>query len=153
MAGSKNKRKRLFVDKEVQSALARRIAFHWMVFVFVTFVLIGFLQTCVETPTLLPSEIFKTFIANNAMSLLIAFALLPVFVYDLIQVSNRFAGPMMRLRTALSDLAAGKPVKPLNFREGDFWGEVAENFNKAFDLEKKTDAESGADLEPEHVGK
>lgn len=145
MGRSKNNRKRLFVDREVQSALARRIAMHWLVFVIVTFVLIGFLQVCVETPSLLPSVILKTFLANNAMALLVSFALLPVFVYDLIQVSNRFAGPMMRLRSALADLASGKQIKPLNFREGDFWGEVASDFNKAFDLKSATQSETATD--------
>ena len=75
-----------------------------------------------------------TFWAKNTIALLIAFALLPVFVYDVIKMSNRFAGPISRLRVTLTDIADGKDVKPLNFREGDFWNEISVKFNKAFEL-------------------
>ena len=132
-----NKRKRVFVDNEVQSALARRIAIHWFIFVVVTFVFVGILQTCVQAPSLQPAVILKNFIANNALSLLIAAALLPVFVYDVIQLSNRFAGPIYRFRSMLIDIEEGKEVEPLSFREGDFWNEIAGHFNNAFELKRE----------------
>ena len=125
---------RLFVDKEVQSALALRIAIHWFVLVSVTFVLIGFLRSVVQTPTLEPTVLLKTFLMENSISLIVSFSLLPIFVYDLIRVSNRFAGPMYRLRVTLADMAQGKPVRPISFRDGDFWEKVAADFNKASNL-------------------
>ena len=37
----------------------------------------------------------------------------------------------MRLRNALRELADGRPAQPLNFRDDDFWRELAVDFNQA----------------------
>lgn len=55
---------------------------------------------------------------------------LPLLLLDVLRVSHRFAGPMYRLRNALRDAADGKPVPPVKFREGDFWCEMADEFNR-----------------------
>ena len=55
--------------------------------------------------------------------------LLPLIIMDCIRWSNRYAGPMVRLHGALTDLASGKHVEPLIFRKGDLWYEMAEQFN------------------------
>ena len=55
--------------------------------------------------------------------------LLPGVIFDLVRLSNRFAGPMFRLRRSMHDLAQGKPVDAVHFRHGDFWQEFADDFN------------------------
>ncbi|MBP86447.1 MAG: hypothetical protein CMJ64_07000 [Planctomycetaceae bacterium] len=55
---------------------------------------------------------------------------LPVVLWDVLRLSHRFAGPMIRLRHALSDLANGKEVKTVSFRDGDYWTEFADHFNR-----------------------
>ncbi len=55
--------------------------------------------------------------------------LLPIIIIDVIRVSNRFCGPMQRLRGAMRQLAAGEHVRPVHFRDNDFWQELAEEFN------------------------
>jgi hypothetical protein len=57
--------------------------------------------------------------------------MLPLLMLDIIRVSHRFAGPMIRIRKALRDVAEGKTVEPIRFRFGDFWCDVAEDFNRA----------------------
>ena len=54
---------------------------------------------------------------------------LPMVVADVIRVSNRFAGPLVRLRRSMRALARGEHVEPIHFRKGDFWQEFAEEFN------------------------
>jgi hypothetical protein len=44
-------------------------------------------------------------------------------------LSNRFVGPMYRLRGAIRDVARGKDIQPLKFRNDDFWQDVAGDFN------------------------
>ena len=39
--------------------------------------------------------------------------LLPIVMMDVLRLSNRFVGPVKRLREGLKDLAQGKQVKPL----------------------------------------
>ncbi len=45
------------------------------------------------------------------------------------RLSNRFAGPMLRLRRSLRALGRGEYVEPLEFRGADFWQEFADDFN------------------------
>ena len=47
--------------------------------------------------------------------------LLPVFLYDTVKLSNRFAGPVIRLRRAMQAISQGNAVEKLQFRENDFW--------------------------------
>ena len=55
--------------------------------------------------------------------------LLPSFIYDAVKLSNRFAGPMVRLKNELGKAADSGELKEISFREGDFWAEIAESYN------------------------
>ena len=149
MSKKENKRSKLLIDRQVQSALVRRVILHWFLFVFVTFFVIGFLQTCVETPAFTMSEVFSSFLANNSLALVVSLSLLPVFVYDVIKLTNRFAGPISRLRSELKSLANGGPAKPLVFRDGDFWAEIASDFNTAFKLRNEATSDNPKSQETE----
>lgn len=59
--------------------------------------------------------------------------LLPLTVVDAVQVSNRIAGPIFRLRRHLHEVAEGKTVSELKFRDDDFWIELAPDVDAAFD--------------------
>ena len=61
--------------------------------------------------------------------IVVATLLIPVFLRDTLRLSNRFAGPMFRLRQAIECLSAGKENRPLKFRKKDFWQPVADKFN------------------------
>ena len=50
-------------------------------------------------------------------------------VYDIIVVTHRLVGPLLRLRGAMRGLARGETVEPIRFRKGDFWQEFADEFN------------------------
>jgi hypothetical protein len=63
------------------------------------------------------------------MAIVCSLMVLPVLLYDLSKHTNRFAGPIFRLKRHLQELAEGKSVAPLSFREGDYWMEIAESFN------------------------
>lgn len=56
--------------------------------------------------------------------------LVPAFAYDLLRVSNRFAGPIFRLRREMRRLADGESKYTLSFREDDYWNELADVFNE-----------------------
>jgi hypothetical protein len=71
------------------------------------------------------------FLRTYVPVLIISLALLPVFLLDAAKLSNRFAGPMIRIRRALSSVLAGDKVEPVKFRENDFWRSLADDFNQA----------------------
>jgi hypothetical protein len=129
---SKKKRKRIFVDPKVQGSLVLRVAFYWLV--------------CLITITLMilcwriltgPARLFYTHITDMwyffGPALVASFVLLPLVVVDVVRLSNRFVGPLVRLRAAMRALARGEDVRPIRFREGDFWQEFAEEFNTLVD--------------------
>jgi hypothetical protein len=129
-------RKKYFIDSRVQGVLVSRVIMYWFLFMFGMFTLLaGFplvISFFVKSPGA-PSAgqlILQTW--RSFWPAIFASALmLPILILDIIRVSHRFAGPMVRLRTALRDVAAGKSIEPIVFRYGDFWCEIAEEFNQA----------------------
>lgn len=129
MNSSKSRRKRSLVDTEVQGSLLRKLAFHWSIFfVANTLALIIWIRMF-EQPEQGWGATFLESLRRFLPFYVISLALIPAFIWDTLQLTNRFAGPIMRLRGALADAARGRAVKPLVFRGGDFWQEIAENFN------------------------
>lgn len=129
---AKRKRKKYWVDREIQGALAARVIMHWMVYAGIAVVLTVTLQ-CMSNPFGSFSDHFRQLRANQSLFGLVMMILLPIFIYDTVQISNRFAGPILRLRRVMRDIAAGKPAERIVFRKGDFWFGMAEDFNRLVD--------------------
>jgi hypothetical protein len=145
------KRKQILVERKVQGALGARIACHWFAFMAISLLVTTFLNTFgnVEQPTLWDS--LRLSVLNQVPSLAVLFALLPWFIHDALKLSNRFAGPMVRLRNSIRLLTEGSETPALRFRKGDFWGEVADDFNR---LQRKLllERQRIADLEEQLEG-
>lgn len=75
------------------------------------------------------AEAIKRAALAETRTLGVMLLLMPVFLRDTLKMSNRFAGPMYRLRMAFKQMAAGELPGPIKFRDGDFWQEAAEDFN------------------------
>lgn len=125
---SRPQRRQKYIDSQVQGALARRIIFHWLVFISVAAVAALLLQVLSD-----PFQPAGTHIENlwytHGPFLIVMLFLLPVFVVDTIKISHRFAGPIFSLRRSMREVAEGQPLKKLQFREGDFWHELAQDYN------------------------
>ena len=48
-------------------------------------------------------------------------------------ISHKVAGPLFRLNNHFKKIASGNDLTKLNFRDGDFFPEVAESFNEIVD--------------------
>ncbi len=121
-------RRQLFVDPEVQGALVARAIIYWVVCT----LSIALLLLCWRVLTG-PARPLSFHLENMwffyGPALIASLIVLPVAVTDMIRVSNRFAGPLKRLRQAMRALAKGQSVPPMEFRKDDFWYEFAEEFN------------------------
>ena len=138
----KRPRSRIFVDQKIQGALALRVVLHWATFVIVVGVLTLAMQY-IATPFAPPDELMDVVWQNQGPFVIVMVILLPIFLYDTVKLSNRFAGPVVRLRRAMQGISQGKPVEKLQFRENDFWRGLAEDFNRLvergyFDEETRT---------------
>jgi hypothetical protein len=125
---SPEQRSRTFVDSKVQGALARRIIYHWLVFLLVAS-LTAFLLQVLSNPFLAMSEHVKDLWWTHGPFLFVLVFLLPVFVIDTIRLSHHFVGPMLSLDRAMRDVADGKPPRKLCFRRDDFWRGLADDYN------------------------
>ena len=128
---AKHRRRTVLVDKSTQWAIVKQSLLQWLYHCLVTILLLSVLEVLlggVYKPWSEHWRVIWPLAASVSLSLLI---LLPKFVLDSFKLSNRFAGPIGRVRHALRDLAAGKPFTRVQTRKGDFWPEIADELNAA----------------------
>lgn len=123
-----NHRRRFFIDRPIQGALLLRALVYCVATVVTQVVLVIFVAVIFSSP--------DDFYANARqfgyflrLSLLASAIVLPLILFDLVRLSHRWVGPIFRLRTALQALSRGETVAPIRFREGDYWQELAGDFN------------------------
>ncbi|CAD75426.1 MAG TPA: hypothetical protein DDX19_23545 [Rhodopirellula baltica] len=133
------------VDRTVQYGVVKKIAFHWIVLFVCNSVALLLWLRLFEQPDLSWQHSFEDCVRRFLPFFLISVALIPAFVLDTLKLTNRFAGPIMRLRTEILNAAEGRPVKRLSFRTNDFWKDVADSFNS---MAQRTGLLSDADAEP-----
>ncbi len=95
-----------------------------------------------DTPTEPWSETFALTWQRVVPFLLVSFALAPVFILDAMKLSNRFAGPIVRVRRTLAQIADGHAPTAIEFRQGDFWKSLAIDLNRAFAKKLSVDSTS-----------
>jgi len=130
MTQNPSKRKKILVERQVQGALGIRIAGHWLIFLVASLVFTITLRLIGNINHSTSLEMVGHALREQAVAIVVLFALLPWFVQDALKLSNRFAGPVVRLRSAIRLLSRDESVTPLTFRRGDFWGDVAVDFNE-----------------------
>jgi hypothetical protein len=121
-------RKHLFVDHKVQGTLIRRVLLYWFMCLF-TVTLMILCWRILTGPARMFYTHFDDMWFHFGPALIGSLLLLPLIVFDIVRVSNRFVGPLLRVRRSLRALARGEDVAPLAFREGDFWQDFAKEFN------------------------
>lgn len=129
MSEKNDRRRKSVVDARLQWTLAVRIVLH--LFLFLTASLFfGLILQYLSDPLSGIRQHMSRFGSQNAPMLITAGLLLPVFVIDLLRLSNRIAGPICRLRYTMGRLGAGQAVPPLSFRDNDMWGDLPRHFNQ-----------------------
>lgn len=145
-----SKRSRILVDPTVQWAIARRICLHWvslLVCLTSISVMVRLLISAGEMPF---GQSLIAAIKAQGPLVCGMLVLMPIFLRDTLKLSNRFTGPMYRLRTVLSEMAGGGQGGPIKFRDGDFWLDAATDFNNVYaqiETLRARNAELEAELE------
>ncbi len=137
------KRRQLCVDIRVQGTALARAVLHWLGFALV--LVLGTMTWRVFTISQLSWSALRSDLATVATPVLVVLLLtFPWLVWDTLRVTNRFVGPVFRLKRALRQLNAGKAIEPIQFRDDDFWQELADEVNQlAVTLQQATDAKAG----------
>jgi hypothetical protein len=155
----KKLRKRFFVDPTIQGSLVVRVVMYWM-FCLMTIVMMLFCWRVVSGPIAPFWTHFADIWQFYGPALIASFLLLPLVAVDIVKMSNRFVGPLMRLRRSMRALARGEEIEPLEFRDNDYWQEFAGEFNEVLKLVQKQkratsmesagrDSQAGRDSEEE----
>ncbi len=124
------RRSRSFVDTEVQGGLLKKIAFHWTIMFVVNALALVIWVRMFEQPETAWATTFGDCIRRFLPFFVITAVLIPAFIWDTLKLTNRFAGPILRLRESLSVAARGSAVEPMHFRNSDFWQAIADDFNR-----------------------
>lgn len=121
-------RNRLFIDPKVQGMLMLRCLGYWAAMLMTITVLLITWRS-MSGPAKIFYEHFDELWFQYKMPFMATVFLLPLLLFDIAKLSNRFVGPVIRLRRALREMANGDPIRLIHFRAGDFWSEVADEFN------------------------
>ena len=134
------------VDREVQGSLMIRVAVYWL-FWLLSISLMIICWNAYTGPSRRFLELVTDLYFRHGPALAASLIVLPVVMMDALRMSNRFVGPIYRLRQGLRDLADGKPTQPINFRDNDFWRELGDEFNRAAATVKSQQSNSDATTE------
>ncbi|MGE0377120.1 MAG: hypothetical protein AB7Q45_17050 [Planctomycetaceae bacterium] len=75
-------------------------------------------------------ELYGRFTRDYSPVVVCALITLPIVVLDMMKLTHRVAGPIVRFQNTLRDLTAGKHVPSLQLRKGDLLTEFQDEFNK-----------------------
>ena len=136
------KRRQHYVDSHVQGSLLRRILVHWALFFVIACLAVVVMQALMGDPNLPMMDRIRNEAGEFVFLGIILLSLFPAFMLDTIRFSNRFVGPVARLRRVLRELGSEKEdIEVVKFRDSDFWADVADEFNKVSELVKNQRAE------------
>lgn len=127
---SKSKRRSRIINSSIQRAVLFKFVIHWAFAIVAIFAISFTLHLMFKSPEESYASILGDMKNRYALSLFVLFALVPYFLRDLIELTHRVVGPMKRFEDALKKAARGESIEPLSFRDGDYWQELAADFNR-----------------------
>lgn len=127
-------RRRFFIDRKFQLAMAANMALASLVCMLLTAMATSWFYVYFLNDRLW-AETDTVFWAKTAT--IGAFMLAAVAIWTVVR-THRIAGPVCRIRRVLQDAAQGKfPSQPVRFRKGDAFQELAEDMNRCLEIMKR----------------
>lgn len=121
-------RQQVWVDRSVQGVLVGRVILYWgcaMLYVGISSICFQYNQnpewTFAKHVQVLYDQVWPWLPS--------AVFLLPLAIYDVVRMSNLFAGPVFHLRKHFAAMRQDIACAPLVFREDDYWRDLAEPIN------------------------
>lgn len=124
-------RQQVWIDRHVQGVLVGRVLLYWSGILIYFGLSIGCFHWW-QNPEWTLSEHLGAMLEQILPCLPTLLLLLPLVIFDIVRLSNRFAGPVYRLRKHLTDLSQDAQVSPLHFRDEDYWQQLAEPTSKKY---------------------
>lgn len=133
-------RKKKFVSGPIQGRLMIRMGVYWVLYHIILWhamFMFRYVEYRVESTSSglhMPiGDMYNQFLLDYYPIIFCAVVALPIVLVDLMNLSHRIAGPLVRFEAALNDLMAGKDVRKVTLRKGDLMVEFQAEFNKYLD--------------------
>jgi hypothetical protein len=140
------RRRRYRIERKVQGAIARRIVYQWFLFLAVAAMALPLFNVMMRGDFSRPlAQTLSDTLTDFGILAVTFLCLLPYFMLDTYKLTNRFAGPIYRLRNAIRAIVRGEKVPPVKFRKGDFWHDLADDFNAMLEKSPELAAPSNTD--------
>lgn len=141
----KRVRKKSFVNRELQGRFLSRLVGYWFFYhlvlwhsLFVVDLMRNQLaSTVVDAPRLSIGELYARFADAHRVMLFLMVASLPVVLRDMVRLTHQVAGPLVRFRNALRQMANGQEVENIKLRDGDLLAEFQDAFNEFLASERR----------------
>ena len=134
------RRRQLYVDRALQGRILKRFVAIWLVyhivlwnalFLYRYFQYRGELMAgAVPLPFV---ELYLDFTSKHYAVIVCALAVLPALLWDVLKLSHRIAGPLVRFQRAFADLAEGRRADRILIRKHDLVVELQDSFNAFLD--------------------
>ena len=122
------RRRQLFVNRNLQGRLLFQAVVYWLYCLLSISLFAACWIILVKRPTS-SAQLFGELWSSCGPALGGSVLLLPLVLLDCLRISNRFAGPMIRIHHTLQQLADGKESRPIQLRQRDYWQELAQSVN------------------------
>ena len=138
MSAKKHARKQIFVSRKIQGRIVARLATYWVVYHLVLLHAMFLYHYLLYRGQLLADslmapvpfyELYGGFLSQNFSLMLCAAAVFPLILWDMMKLTHRVAGPLVRFMSTLKQLEGGEKVRPVLLREGDLLVELQDAFN------------------------
>ncbi len=126
---SHSRRRQYMTDEAVQGELLFRAIIYWC-FCLMSVSLLVLAWSMYSGPPRPFSIVVQESLIRCSPAILSSVIVLPIVLWDVLKVSNRFVGPVQQVRNGLRKMAEGQRVPPIELRKNDFWQELAFYFNK-----------------------
>ena len=130
-------RKKTYVNGRIQGRILGRIAAYWVLYHVVLWhglFVYRFAQYRAAITTggeVVPfRDLYGQFCADFYPLIICALFILPAFLLDFVRLTHRIAGPLIRFRTAMQDVMAGKRVEEVTLRQRDLLTDFQTEFNE-----------------------
>jgi hypothetical protein len=124
-------RKKLFVNPTIQGRLLVQLCIYWLLYNFLlwhaTFLIETLPSDGVPAPIL---QSYGEFCARHVIWLLCMLAAAPILMWDMVKLSHRFAGPLVRLERVAREMARGQRVARVTLRKHDMLNQFLDAFNE-----------------------
>ena len=134
-------RKKKFVSGPIQGRLLLRMGVYWVLYHVILWhalFIFRYVEYRVESTTTGAykpiGELYDQFTLDYYPIIFCAVFALPIVLVDLMNLTHRIAGPLVRFQHALRALIAGEDVQQVGLRKGDLLIEFQGEFNKYLDF-------------------